>query len=387
MSAAIVLPNSLRGRMARSGMVLPMNRWLKMPRQGPSCNNFRNRYHFRKCESEEGEELMRAVLVRQPGGPDALELVELPVPTPGAGQVQIRAEAFGVGQPDVLIRRGVYKWMPPLPANPGNDVAGIISAVGAGVEDLRVGQKVLLSARDLSQRGGCYADYVVAPADAIHVLPDNVDLQAAVCLSNYQVAYALLQECRHPRAPASVLVIGAAGGVGTALVQLAKLAQMTVIGTVSTKEKAEFARSNGADHVIFYRRQDVVARTRELTGGAGVGLVLDHVCGPEFTSYLKVLGKWGTLLSYNAFAGLPEENLMAAMRNHLDICPAVRCFSFHIYDHDREGRRALMRNVIEALSRNAIKPAISAVLKLDDVRQAHTLLEQGSALGKIIMTR
>ena len=330
---------------------------------------------------------MRAVLVRQPGGPDALEVVELPVPTPGAGQVQIRAEALGVGQPDVLIRRGVYKWMPPLPANPGNDVAGHISALGSGVEGLRVGEKVLLSARDLSQRGGCYADYVVAPADAVHVLPDDVDLQAAVCLSNYQVAYALLQECRHPRAPASVLVIGAAGGVGTALVQLAKLAEMTVIGTVSTDEKAAFARRHGADHVIFYRSEDVVARTRELTDGAGVGLVLDHVCGPEFASYLGVLGKWGTLLSYNAFAGLPEENLMAAMRNHLDICPAVRCFSFHIYDHDREGRRALMRNVIEALSRNAIKPAISAVLKLEDVRQAHTLLEQGSALGKIIMTR
>jgi len=329
---------------------------------------------------------MRAVLVRQPGGPDALELVEAPVPAPAAGQVQIRAEAFGVGQPDVLIRRGVYKWMPPLPANPGNDVAGRMAALGSGVEGLQVGQKVLLSARDLSQRGGCYAEYVVAPADAVHALPDHVDLQAAVCLSNYQVAYALLHECRHPRAPKSVLVIGAAGGVGTALVQLAKLAQMTVIGTVSTEEKAAFARSNGADHTIFYRSEDVVARTREATNGEGVGLVLDHVCGPEFTSYLGALGKWGTLLSYNAFAGLPEENLMAAMRNHLDICPAVRCFSFHIYDHDREGRRALMRNVIEALSRNAIKPAISATLKLDQVRQAHTLLEQGSALGKIIVT-
>lgn len=238
-------------------------------------------------------DIMRAVLVRQPGGPDALELVELPVPVPGPGQVQIRAEAFGVGQPDVLIRRGVYKWMPPLPANPGNDVTGRIAALGAGVEGLAIGQKVLLSARDLSQRGGCYADYVVAPADAIHVMPDNVDLRAAVCLSNYQVAYALLHECRHPRAPASVLVIGAAGGVGTALVQLAKLAQMNVIGTVSTEEKATFARGNGADEIIFYRREDVVARTRELTKGEGVGLVLDHVCGPEFTGYLGALGKWG----------------------------------------------------------------------------------------------
>ncbi len=184
----------------------------------------------------------------------------------------------------------------------------------------------------------------------------------------------------------SVLVIGAAGGVGTSVVQLAKLAGMRVIGTVSTEEKAAFAKSNGADDIIFYRTEDVVAQTRRITDGRGVGLVLDHVCGPEFVSYLGVLGKWGTLVSYNAFAGLPEQNLMAEMRNYLDVCPAVRCFSFHIYDHDRQGRRAIMREVISALENGAIKPAISARLKLAEVRRAHTLLESGAALGKIIMT-
>lgn len=329
---------------------------------------------------------MKAVLVYRPGGPEALEYVDVPIPAPGPGEVQIRAEAFGVGQPDVLIRRGVYKWMPPLPVNPGNDVAGRISAVGAGVAGFHVGQKVLLSARDLAQRGGCYAEYVAVAADAVYPLDDGIDLNLAVCLANYQVALALLQECGHRRPADSVLVVGAAGGVGTALVQLARRAGMTVIGTVSTQEKADFARRNGADHVIFYRREDVVARTRELTGGHGVGLVLDHVCGPEFTGYLGALGKWGTLVSYNAFAGLPEENLMAAMRNHLDICPAVRCFSFHIYDHDREARRALMAEVILALGRGEVRPAISARFALSDVQKAHALLEQGAAQGKIIMT-
>jgi NADPH2:quinone reductase len=199
------------------------------------------------------------------------------------------------------------------------------------------------------------------------------------------VALSLLQESGHHRAPKAVLIIGAAGGVGTALVQLAKRDGMTVIGTVSTEEKADFARRNGADHIILYRREDVVARTRELTRGLGVGLVLDHVCGPEFTGYLDVLGKWGTLVSYNAFAGLPEANLIEAMRARLDICPAIRCFSFHIYDHDRDGRRALMRDVIAALEKGEIRPAISARFALADVRKAHTLLEQGAAIGKIIM--
>jgi len=273
-----------------------------------------------------------------PGGPDALELVDLPVPVPGAGQVRIPAEAFGVGTPDVLIRRGVYKWMPPLPANPRNDLAGRISAVGPGVPGIEVGMKVLL------------------------------------------------QGCVHPRAPRSVVVVGAAGGVGTALVQLAKRAGMTVIGTVSSDEKAAFARGNGVDHVVFYRTEAVVPRVLELTGGAGVGAVFDHAGGPGFVPWVGALGHWGALVSYNGFAPLPEQNLVAALREHMAVCPSVRSFSFHLYDHDAPARRALMRQVIDALSRGEIRPAISARLPLAQVRRAHEQLERRSALGKIVMT-
>jgi NADPH:quinone reductase len=330
---------------------------------------------------------MKAVLVHRPGGPEALQYQDVPTPQLGDNDVLIRAETFGVGQPDKLIRSGIYKWMPPLPANPGNDVAGRIEAVGSGVGDIRIGQKVLLSARDLAQRGGCYAELVAAPADAIHLLPEQVDLEAAVCLANYQVAWALLNECGASRPAKSVLVIGAAGGVGSSLVQLAKLMGMTVIGTVSTEEKAAFAGAMGADGIIYYRGEDVVARVRELTGGRGVDLVLDHVGGPDFFTYLSALGKWGTVVSYNAFDGLPTQNMMEEMRKHLDVCPAIRCFSFHIYDHDREGRRAIMRQMIGHLAEGAIKPAIFARFKLSEVRRAHELLDSGKALGKIIMTR
>ncbi|MBR1281730.1 zinc-dependent alcohol dehydrogenase family protein [Bradyrhizobium sp. AUGA SZCCT0177] len=330
---------------------------------------------------------MKAVLVHRPGGPDALQYQDVPQPEPGETDVLIRAETFGVGQPDKLIRSGVYKWMPPLPANPGNDLAGRIEAVGSGVRDIKVGQKVLLSARDLAQRGGCYAEMVAAPADAIHLLPEQVDLEAAVCLANYQVAWALLNECGSARPPKWVLIIGAAGGVGSSLVQLAKLAGMTVIGTVSSEEKAVFASAMGADGIIYYRGEDVVARVRELTNGRGVDLVLDHVGGPDFFSHLRALAKWGTVVSYNAFDGLPTQNMMEEMRKHLDVCPAIRCFSFHIYDHDREGRRAIMKRMIGHLADGTIKPAIFARFKLSEVRRAHELLDSGQALGKIIMTR
>jgi NADPH2:quinone reductase len=330
---------------------------------------------------------MKAVLVHRPGGPEALQYQDVPQPALGETDVLIRADTFGVGQPDKLIRSGVYKWMPPLPANPGNDVAGRIEAVGSAVRDIKVGQKVLLSARDLAQRGGCYAEMVAAPADAIHLLPEQVDLEAAVCLANYQVAWALLNECGASRPPKSVLVIGAAGGVGSSLVQLAKLAGMTVIGTVSSEEKAAFAHAMGADGIIYYRTEDVVARVRELTNGRGVDLVLDHVGGPDFFTYLRALDKWGTVVSYNAFDGLPTQNMMEEMRKHLDVCPAIRCFSFHIYDHDREGRRAIMKRMIGHLADGTIKPAVFARFKLSDVRLAHELLDSGKALGKIIMTR
>lgn len=328
---------------------------------------------------------MKIVVLRAPGGPEVLEVCEAPVPGPRAHEILIKAEAFGVGQPDILIRKGVYKWMPPLPANPGNDLAGRITGMGASVCGLTLGQKVFLSARDLPQRGGGYAEFVAVPAGAVHVLPDNVDMEQAAALANYQVAYALLHETAGPRLPKSVLVIGAAGGVGSALVQLGKLAGMTVIGTVSNAEKAAFARAMGADHMINYKDQSVPEATLELTGGLGVDLVLDHVGGPSFTGLLAALANWGTLVSYNAFTPLPDRDLFSEMRAHVGKSAAVRCFSFHSYDYDMEGRRRLMRAVIELLAKGAIRPAVGARFSLSDVRRAHEMLEAGTVLGKIVM--
>jgi NADPH2:quinone reductase len=185
--------------------------------------------------------------------------------------------------------------------------------------------------------------------------------------------------------PRSVLVVGAAGGVGSALVQLAKLAGMMVIGTVSSVEKAAFARALGADQVINYREQPVPETTMELTRGRGVDLVLDHVGGSSFTEHLSALANWGTLVSYNVFTALPEKDLLSEMRVHVDKNPAVRCFSFHSYDHDAEGRRRLMSAVIGLLAEGAIQPAIGARCSLSEVRRAHALLDAGTVLGKIAM--
>ncbi|MBP6854445.1 MAG: alcohol dehydrogenase catalytic domain-containing protein, partial [Rhodoferax sp.] len=141
---------------------------------------------------------IQAVRLQRTGGPEVLELVELPLPEPGPGEVRVRAEAIGVGKPDALIRQGTYKWMPPLPAVPGNEMAGRIDAAGPGLDlaplGLRLGQRVLVSSRELPQRGGCYAQAICVPASSVYVLPDHLAPQDALSLPNYQLAGALLYE-------------------------------------------------------------------------------------------------------------------------------------------------------------------------------------------------
>ncbi|MEX1166186.1 MAG: alcohol dehydrogenase catalytic domain-containing protein, partial [Hydrogenophaga sp.] len=183
---------------------------------------------------------MRAIQVFTPGGPDALTLVALPEPVPAAGQVRVRAQAIGVGRPDVLIRNGTYKWMPPLPAIPGAELAGVVDAVGLGVTRWREGDQVLVSARELPVRGGCYVESIVVPQEAPFALPVGLDAHTALSAPNLQLAHALFLAAGGGNAQ-SMLITGAAGGVATMLAQLAKHRGMTVLGSVRSDVKRQFA--------------------------------------------------------------------------------------------------------------------------------------------------
>lgn len=328
---------------------------------------------------------MKTVVIRKTGGPEVLEPADVAAPVPGPGEVLVRAEAIGVGWPDVLIRTGVYKWMPPLPTSPGSDMAGRIAALGAGVSNLGVGQKVLVTARELSQRGGCYAEVLAVPATAPFPLPEAVDLDAAACLPNYQVAWAMLRDVLQSRKLRSIFIAGAAGGVGSAAVQLARHLDLMVIGSVSSAAKERFVREQGADHIVNYRSENPLSRVLELTGGRGVDLALDHVGGPGLVDCLKMLAPMGTLVSYNAVAGLPPTDLFGEMRALLAKSLTLRCFSMHVLDNDPVLRRQIMTEVIELLARGAIRPAISARLPLVQAAEAHRMIERGDSLGKILL--
>lgn len=310
-----------------------------------------------------------------------LDYVELPTPVPGEGAVLVRAHAIGVGKPDVLFRTGVYRWRPPLPAIPGAEMTGTIEALGQGVDGLRVGQKVLV----YRFAGGCYAEQIAVPASEVTALPDGIDLDDAVSLPNYQVAYALLNVAARGIDAKTVYVNGAAGGIGSAIIQLCGLNGITVIAGASSDEKCAFARAQGASHAINYAQENVVARVLELTSGRGADLILDHIAGKGFTDNLDMLAPMGLIVSFNALGGPPEKDLFKEMRAHLPRSPAVRCFTMHSFDHDPEARRRVAQATLDLFAAGKVKPPVFARLKLSEARRAHELLDARSVLGKLIL--
>jgi NADPH2:quinone reductase len=327
---------------------------------------------------------MQLIRFTAPGPPGVLQCVDVPIPEPKVGEVLIRARAIGVGIPDTLIRAGTYGHMPPLPATPGTELSGVIEQVGPGVTDRQPGQRVYTSARERPHRGGHYAAYVATPAEATFLLPDGVDLDAAAALANYQVGYHIFNDALRLRAGESVLVHAAAGGMGNALIDLAKAAGLVVIGVAGNDRKARFARELGADHVIDRSRDGVAARVMEITGGRGVDAIIDPVAGPTIPGNLALLAPCGVLVIYGGLGGKAPLDLEQTLRAR-GKSPAIRHFTIHAWDRLVEERRAGVRAIIAMLAAGKLRPRIHAVLPLADAARAHEMLESGAVLGKLLL--
>ena len=327
---------------------------------------------------------MKLIQFREPGPPSVLQCLDVPVPEPKPDEVLIRAHAIGVGIPDTLIRAGTYGHMPPLPATPGTELSGTIEKVGPAVTSRRAGQRVYTTARERPHRGGHYAQYVTAPAEATFVLPDSIDLDAAAALANYQVAYHIFNDAVRPRTGETVLIYAAAGGMGNALIDLAKIAGLTVIGVVGSEDKARFARDLGADHVINRKAETVVKRVSEITGGRGVDIIIDPVAGPSIPGNIAMLAPCGMLVLYGGLGGKAQLDLSATLRLSKN-SPAVRQFTIHTWDGLVEERHAGMRAVIDLLAAGKLRPRIHARLPLADAARAHEILESGAVLGKLLL--
>lgn len=329
---------------------------------------------------------MKIVQFTTPGPAPVLEYIEVPTPEPGPGEVLVRAQAIGVGMPDVMIRRGVYTWMPPLPTAPGTEMSGVVEKLGPGVTRFKPGQRVVVSARDRPHRGGCYAEYNATPENSVYALPDGADMDQAAALANYQVAYHLLYDCIAFKPGQSVLVQGAAGGTGSALVDLARSAGLVVIGLCSGQAKIDFVKSFGVEQVIDRQREDVGEAVKAATQGRGVDYIMDFAGGPEFVKNFAMLAPYGVVVSYGQLAGKPKDDVYGALRAQAAKCLGLRAFSIHIYDHWREPQQAGMRWLIERLGRGEIRPRIYARMPLAEARRAHELFESGQVMGKLLLT-
>lgn len=240
---------------------------------------------------------MQAIRVHSHGGPEVLQIEDVPVPEPGPGQVRVKLAAVGVNFIDIYYRLGQYKAA--LPMGLGAEGAGVVDAIGEGVQGIRVGDRV--ASRDFT---GAYAQYAISPAEQVVAVPEGIDLQtAAAVMLQGMTAHYLTHSCYPLKAGDTALVHAAAGGVGRLLVQIAKMRGARVIATVGTDAKAELARHDGADDVIIYTQQDFEAETRRLTGNRGVQVVYDSVGKSTFDKSLNCLSRRGYLVLFGQSSG------------------------------------------------------------------------------------
>jgi NADPH2:quinone reductase len=319
-----------------------------------------------------------AIRVHETGGPEVLKWEEVQVGDPGPGQIRLRQEAAGVNFIDVYHRTGLYSQ--PLPFTPGTEGAGIVEAVGPDVSHLKVGDRVAYA----GPIGG-YAEVRLIDADRVLKLPDGIstELGAAIMLQG-MTAHMLVRRVHPVQAGETILVHAAAGGVGLIVCQWAKALGATVIGTVSTDEKAELARAHGCDHPIVYTRQDFVAEVERITGGAKLPVVYDSVGRDTFMKSLDCLAPRGLMVSFGNASGPvdPFSPLVLSQKGSLFL---TRPTLFH-YVATRQELEEAAGELFEMLTSGKVKVELNQRFPLKDAAEAHRALEARKTTGSTILT-
>ena len=323
----------------------------------------------------------RAIQIRQFGGPEAMQLVELEVGEPGPGEVRIRHHAVGVNFIDIYQRTGLYA--NPLPLTLGMEGAGVVEAVGAGVTHLQPGDRAAYA----SQPPGSYCEVRVMPARSVVVLPDGIDFEtgAAMMLKGLTVQYLLRRtQPQGGLQPGDfVLWHAAAGGVGLIACQWARALGLRLIGTAGGAEKCGLALEHGAEFAIDYRSEDFVARVREITGGRGVRAVYDSIGQDTFEGSLDCLEPFGLMASFgNASGPVPPVNLgLLAAKGSLHLTRPT------LFTHlaTRESTQAMADDLFARVSSGEVRIPVSRRYALADAAQAHADLASRVTTGCLVL--
>lgn len=321
---------------------------------------------------------MKAVRVHQNGGPEVLRYEEIPVPEPGPGQARVRMEAIGLNFIDTYHRTGLYPV--PLPFTLGMEGAGVVDQVGAGVSEVKKGDRVAYA-----MERGSYAECAVVPARRLVPLPKEVDTRSAAGAMLQGMTAQYLVRSTYPLKKGEIaLVHAAAGGVGLLLVQVAKLLGATVFGTVSTEEKARLAREAGADETILYTQTDFVSAIKKLTNNQGVHVVYDSVGKSTFEKSLDCLRPRGYLVLFGNSSGpvAPFSPGTLAAKGSLFVTRP----SLAHYTADRAELLERAREIFAWLASGELKLRVDRTLPLSQAAEAHRQLEGRKTTGKVLLT-
>lgn len=320
---------------------------------------------------------MKAIQVKQPGGPEVLEVVDLPVPEPRSNEAVVRLSASGVNFIDVYHREGRYKV--PLPFVPGQEGAGVVTAVGSDVTAVKTGDRVAWT----GLLGG-YAEYAAIPADRLVAIPEGVtDQQAAAAMLQGMTAHYLCHDTYVLKRGETALVHAAAGGVGLLLVQMAHNIGARVLATVSTEEKGKLAREAGADEIIYYTKSDFEIETKRLTDGKGVHVVFDSVGKTTFEKGLSVLRPRGMMVLFGGSSGaVPPFDLIALSQKGSLYVTRPTLVN---YIASREELMSRSGAVFAMITAGKLKLRIPHTYPLAEAQRAHRELEGRKTTGKLLL--
>lgn len=320
---------------------------------------------------------MKAIRVHQVGGPEVLQYEDVPLAEPGEGEVLVKLKAAGVNFIDIYHRTGLYP--KELPFIPGLEAAGVVEAVGPGVKELKAGDHVAYSSHP-----GAYAEYSIVPEAKLVSVPPELDLTtAAGSILQGMTAHYLVHSTYPLKAGETALIHAAAGGVGLLLVQMAKRVGATVIGTVSTEEKAQLAREAGADHVILYTQTDFEEETKRLTDGQGVHVVYDSVGKTTFDKGLNVLRPCGYMALFGQSSGVvpPFDLGTLAAKGSLFVTRPL----LFTYVAERDQLLWHSGELFKWLAAGELTLRIDRQLPLAEAAEAHRLLAGRKTSGKLVL--
>ena len=322
---------------------------------------------------------MKAVLCKEYGPPESLVIEDIPSPRPGKGQVVITVKACGVNFPDTLIIEGKYQFKPALPFSPGGEVSGIVKELGEGVNTVKVGDRVIA----FTGWGG-FAEEVVTEAAKLIPIPSDIDFATAASFTLvFGTAHHALKDRAHIKPGETLLVLGAAGGVGLASVELGKLMGARVIAAASSDEKLEVCKQHGADDVINYTNEDLRERVKTLTGGNGVDVIVDPLGGNYSEPALRSIAWNGRFLVIGFAAGdIPRIPLNLTL---LKGCSIVGVFWGSFTEHEPRHNQENLQELLTWLTEGKLKPHISATYPLERAAGALNDVLNRKVKGKVVL--